>query len=54
MIGANNKIKSNGAEGFFIFMHIIFLDVINMALIQSNLNDLTQVMDGSFVYGTVT
>lgn len=53
VIGANNKIKSNGGGGFFIFMHIIFLDVINMALIQSTLNDLARVMDGSFVYGTV-
>lgn len=53
VIGANNKIKSYGGGGFFIFMHIIFLDVINMALIQSTLNDLARVMDGDFVYGTV-
>lgn len=53
VIGINNKIKSNGSGGFFVFMHIIFLDIVNMALIQSTLNDLAQVMDGDFVYGTV-
>ncbi|MDE7433003.1 MAG: DUF4234 domain-containing protein [Lachnospiraceae bacterium] len=53
VIGANNKIKSNGGGGFYVFMHIIFLDIVNMALMQSTLNDLAQVMDGDFVYGTV-
>lgn len=52
VIGENNKIKSNGGGGFFIFMHIIFLDIVNMALLQSTLNDLARVMDDDFVYGT--
>lgn len=53
VISDNNRLRSNGGGGLFIFLNIIGLGVVNMALIQSTLNNLADVMDENFVYGTI-
>jgi hypothetical protein len=54
VIAGNNKVRCSGGGGIFIFLDILQLSVVNMAMIQSTLNQLAVVMrDGDFVYGTV-
>jgi hypothetical protein len=54
VISGNNNVRCSGGGGIFIFLDILQLSVVNMAMIQSTLNQLAVVMrDGDFVYGTV-
>lgn len=54
VIAGNNKVRCNGGGGIFIFLDILQLSVVNMAMIQSTLNQLAVVMrSGDFVFGTV-
>lgn len=49
----NNRIQSSGSGGLFIFLSIVGAGIINMALLQNTLNDLADVMDEHFTYGTI-
>lgn len=51
VVCGNNKLKSAGSGGLFIFFELIFLGFINTILIQNTLNDLAKVMDKNFIYG---
>ncbi len=53
VIARNNRIQSSGSGGLFIVLQLLFLGIVNMSLIQNTLNDLANVMDGDFVYGSI-
>ena len=53
VVCGNNKLKSAGSGGLFIFFELIFLGFINTILIQNTLNDLAKVMDKNFIYGDI-
>lgn len=53
VISTNNRVVSSSGGGLFVILQVFWLGLINMALIQSTLNDLAGVMDKDFVYGTL-
>lgn len=51
VVSENNRLRSTGSGGLFIFFQIIFWGFINTMLIQNTLNALAKVMDKDFIYG---
>jgi Putative p-aminobenzoyl-glutamate transporter len=51
VVSENNRLRSTGSGGLFIFFQIILLGFINTMLLQNTLNALAEVMDKNFIYG---